>query len=139
MDTDESRPLLSVSISVHLWFHFCVVQCFTVTTCMVPKVAAAVLLVSWTLFGQSAAVQEKSARAKAAMSSRNFEEAVRLYTELVRELPAVPGMKMNLGMAYCNTGKFNESVKYLTLAVQANPSLAQAWLLLGSAQFESGR
>ncbi|PYV38028.1 MAG: hypothetical protein DMG09_13125, partial [Acidobacteria bacterium] len=106
---------------------------------MVPKVGAAILLVSWTVFGQSAAVQEKSERAKAAMSSRNFEEAVRLYTELVRELPAVPGMKMNLGMAYCNSGRFNDAVKYLALAVQADPALTQAWLLLGSAQFEIGR
>ena len=106
---------------------------------MVPKVGAAILLVSWTVFGQSAAVQEKSERAKAAMSSRNFEEAARLYTELVRELPAVPGMKMNLGMAYCNSGRFNDAVKYLALAVQADPALTQAWLLLGSAQFEIGR
>jgi tetratricopeptide (TPR) repeat protein len=102
------------------------------------RTAAAIILFTLTAFGQSAAVQEKADRAKAALIEQRFDEAIRLYTELVRDLPAVPGLKMNLGMACYNGGRFADASKYLALAVQGDPSLTPAWLVLGAAQLETG-
>ncbi len=92
-----------------------------------------------TAFPQSAVQKDKADRAAAAMNSGKFDEAVRLYSELVRELPTIPGLKLNLGMAYYSSGRLTEAVKYLTLAVQGDPSLSRGWLLLASALLESGR
>jgi predicted Zn-dependent protease len=100
-------------------------------------------MLPWILTGallfQSAAIVDKAERAKTAMSSRRFDEAAKLYSELVRELPSVPGMKMNLGMAFFYGGRPKEAVRHLSLAVQADPSLTPAWLYLGTAQLETGQ
>ncbi len=72
------------------------------------------------------------------MTAQHYDEAARLYTELVRELPAVPGLKMNLGMAFYHGGQFQSAVKYLALALAGDPALTQAWLVLGAAQLEIG-
>ncbi len=93
-------------------------------------------LVSNTAFAQTAVQRDKADRAKAAMNAGNSAEAVRLYSELVNELPGVPGLKMNLGMAYYSGGNLKNAAKYFAMAVEGDPRLVQAWLLLGAAQLE---
>jgi predicted Zn-dependent protease len=105
---------------------------------LLPTSLFILLLISMTVLAKSAVQKEKADRAKAAMSSGDFAEAASLYAELVRELPTLPGLKMNLGMACFNGGRFNEAVKYLALAVQGDPALTQAWLFLAAAQLEIG-
>jgi len=96
-------------------------------------------LSSGTGVAQTAVQEDKAERAKAALNSGKYDESAALYAELVRELPALPGLKMNLGMACFSGGRYSEAVKYLSLAVQGDPGLSQAWLLLAAAQLEVGR
>lgn len=96
-------------------------------------------LVVMTAPAQTAVQQEKANRAKEALSAGNFAEAAHLYGELTRELPNIPGIKMNLGMAYYFGGRYKEAAEQLSLAVRGDPKLTPAWLYLGGSQLEIGR
>jgi len=106
---------------------------------LIPTALSVLLLIGATGRAQTAVQQQQAERAREAMNTGSYAEAAGLYAELVRELPALPGLKMNLGMAYFSGSKYPEAVKYLTLAVEGDPGLSQAWLLLAAAQLEVGR
>jgi predicted Zn-dependent protease len=72
------------------------------------------------------------------MSAGKFKEAASIYEELVKVLPAEPGLRMNLGIAYHMAGQYRESIRHLEAAVKANPELAQAFLFLGASEQKLG-
>ena len=106
---------------------------------LTAKILVTIMLASGSTLAQTAIQKDKAERAKAALNAGNFAEAVGLYGDLVKELPAVPGLKMNLGMAYYGGGRYKEAAKYLSMAVEGDPQLTQAWLLLGASLLETGR
>lgn len=73
------------------------------------------------------------------MEAGRFDEAVRIYTELVRTLPNDAGLWLNLGMAQSMAGRRREAIAPLERAVTLQPSLHPAWLFLGTAHLELGQ
>ena len=72
------------------------------------------------------------------MIASRYEEAARLYAELVQELPRNPGMLMNLGLAQHSAGHYREAVASFTSALKLKPDLVQAEFLLGMAYQKLG-
>ena len=80
----------------------------------------------------------KSQRAKQAMLDRHFDEAERLYSELVRALPQNPGMLMNLGLAQHSAGRYREAITTFAAAMKLQPGLMEAKFLTGVAYLKLG-
>jgi len=73
------------------------------------------------------------------MAAGRFDEAIQIYTELVRALPNEAGLLLNLGMAQSMAGRHRDAVGPLERAVKLQPTLHPAWLFLGTAYLESGQ
>ena len=69
---------------------------------MTTWLLSAVLVIA--LEPQSADLVRRSQAAAAAMQKGSFDEAVRMYQELVRAVPGDAGLLMNLGMALAMGG-----------------------------------
>jgi predicted Zn-dependent protease len=103
-----------------------------------------VLVVTLSLLGASASVAQPSAelaakaqRGRAAMAAGRFDEAARLYAELVEAVPAEPGLHLNLGMALSMAGRPREAIPHLEAALKSGrPELVPAALFLGEAFIE---
>ena len=93
--------------------------------------------------GLQAAVQdtpgELSDRARKAMESGNYAEAIPLYRQLIKSYPDVPGLRLNLGMAYYFAGDYRKAVPELEAALKGDKKLEQARMLLGSAYVLTGQ
>jgi len=87
---------------------------------------------------QRAEIAAKSERARDAMSAGRFTEAVPLYQDLVRALPGVAGLRMNLGIALHMAGQYRESVRQLEQALRLDANLPEALLFLGAGQQRLG-
>lgn len=96
------------------------------------------LALSSSLLAQSAALAEKSHRAKELMAAERFEEAVPVYRELVRALPNNPGLVMNLGLALDYAGRKKEAVGEFQKVLKLDPQNVQAMLFLGVAYLDLG-
>ena len=96
------------------------------------------LLLSNPIFAleQVDALAAKSQRAREALNSGNFAEAITIYQDLVNTLPDVPGLRMNLGIAQYMAGQYQESIRQLEAAVKTDPGLTTAWLFLGAGHLE---
>lgn len=108
---------------------------------MIP---AATLLLAFLLAApaagaQSAGLAEQSKAAGQAMSDGRFDDAVRLYQELLRTLPDEPGLLMNLGMALAMGGHEAEALAPLERAIRRKPDLIPAHLFLGSSYLALGK
>ncbi|MGH9340545.1 MAG: tetratricopeptide repeat protein [Acidobacteriota bacterium] len=99
---------------------------------------AAILIFTW-LMPQSDQLAEQSRRAQEALESGDFQEAVTLYQELVKALPGVPGLKMNLGISLHMAGDFHSAIQELQAAVGADEKLVSGWLFLGSSYLQAGQ
>ena len=73
------------------------------------------------------------------MAAGRFDEAARLYAEIVRELPDEPGMRLNLGMALSMAGQPREALSHLETAARLRPGLLPAALFLGMTHMELGQ
>jgi tetratricopeptide (TPR) repeat protein len=73
------------------------------------------------------------------MSEGRFDDAVRIYKELLRTLPDEPGVLMNLGMALAMGGHEAEALAPLERAVKLKPDLIPAHLFLGSSYLALGK
>ncbi|MDX2149666.1 MAG: tetratricopeptide repeat protein [Bryobacteraceae bacterium] len=82
---------------------------------------------------------EKSREANALMQQGRFAEAVTNYEELVRALPANPGLRLNLGMALQMAGRIPESVPHFEAVIKAQPASVPALLSLGMARVQMGQ
>jgi tetratricopeptide (TPR) repeat protein len=97
---------------------------------------SALLIVS--LAPQSADLVGRSQAAAESMQKGNFDEAARLYQELVRAVPGDAGLLMNLGMALAMGGHEAEAIGPLERAIKLKPALVPAHLFLGSSYLALG-
>ena len=81
----------------------------------------------------------KAQSAARAMDQGRFDEAARLYRELVESIPDEGGLLMNLGMALAMGGHDHEAVAVLERAVTLKPGLIPAQMFLGSSYLALGR
>ena len=79
-----------------------------------------------------------SRAATQAMNEGRFEDAARIYRELLRPLPDEPGLLMNLGMALAMAGREAEAIGPLERATTLKPTLVPAQLFLGTSYLALG-
>lgn len=72
------------------------------------------------------------------MEAGRFEEAVRIYRDLLQALPNEAGLLMNLGMALAMGGHEREAIAPLERALSLEPDLLPARLFLGSSHLALG-
>lgn len=92
------------------------------------------------LMAQSPA--ELSSAARQAMEARRYREAAALYDKLAASLPSGrdrAGFRMNAGLARFQAGDFEGARDTLTQALEADPKLAAASLLLGMTERKLGQ
>jgi predicted Zn-dependent protease len=85
---------------------------------------------------------ESSAKTRAAaraMDQGRFDEAARIYQDLLQGMPNEAGLLMNLGMALAMGGHEAEALPSLERAVALKPGLFPAQLFLGSSLLALGR
>lgn len=80
----------------------------------------------------------RSREGSAALRAGRFDEAARIYTELLASASEDAGLLMNLGMALAMGGKEAEAIGPLERAVSLNPKLLPAQLFLGSSYMALG-
>jgi predicted Zn-dependent protease len=97
------------------------------------------LLLSIPAGTQSADLAERSRTATRAMQDGRFDEAVRIYRDLLQALPNEPGLLMNLGMALAMGGHEAEALAPLERALALKPELLPARLFLGSSYLALGQ
>jgi tetratricopeptide (TPR) repeat protein len=112
------------------------------------RLAVAVLTVAWLLVAaprpaiaaqEQANLAEMTARGREAMQARRYDDAVAVYSELVRKLPDEPRMRFNLGIALHSAGRYEAAAAELERVVASDPSLAPAWLMLGVTRLKLGQ
>ena len=72
------------------------------------------------------------------MQKGAFDDAARMYQDLVRAVPGDAGLLMNLGMALAMGGHEQEAIGPLERAVKLKPALIPAQLFLGSSYLALG-
>jgi predicted Zn-dependent protease len=82
---------------------------------------------------QSDELARKSHDAKQLMAAGRFADAIPLYQELCRALPANTGLRLNLGLAYHMAGRQAEAVPELERVLKSDPANQPALLSLGVA------
>ena len=80
----------------------------------------------------------RSQAAAEAMQKGAFDDAARMYQDLVRAVPGDAGLLMNLGMALAMGGHEQEAIGPLERAVKLKPALIPAQLFLGSSYLALG-
>ncbi|HUS08063.1 MAG TPA: tetratricopeptide repeat protein [Bryobacteraceae bacterium] len=88
---------------------------------------------------QPDALARKSQAAKELMAAGRFAEAIPLYAELSRALPANPGLRLNLALAYQMAGRHNEAIPEFERVLKADPNNFPALLSLGVSELEMNR
>ncbi len=99
-------------------------------------------LVSLTLTALVAGPQEtavKSERAARAMLEERFDEARKLYHDLLAADPDNPGLLLNLGLAEQSLGRPREAADRFRAAAKIQPESGLTWLLLGTTLRHSGQ
>lgn len=81
---------------------------------------------------------ETAQQARAAMQAGRTDEAVKLYRQVAAALPQNAGIRMNIGLALFNGGRFREAAPELEKALLLDANLRGAPLLLGIAYQKSG-
>ena len=87
---------------------------------------------------QSDDLVRRSQAAAEAMQKGAFDDAARMYQDLVRAVPGDAGLLMNLGMALAMGGHEQEAIGPLERAVKLKPALIPAQLFLGSSYLALG-
>jgi predicted Zn-dependent protease len=98
-----------------------------------------VLLFATTPAAQSPDPATRSQAATRAMSEGRFDEAARIYRELLQALPNDPGLLTNLGMALAMSGREGEALAPLERALTLQPDSIPARLFLGSSYLALGQ
>lgn len=88
--------------------------------------------------GQSPDLAEKAHHAKELMAAGKFGEALQIYRELAKAVPANPGLIMNIGLALDLSGKKREAVREYQAALKLDPNFYPALLLEGTAYLDLG-
>ena len=70
-------------------------------------------------------------QAREAMAGGRYPEAVRLYQQMVKELPSEPGARFNLAVALDAADRPRDALKNLELIQAAEAGNSQFWFLMG--------
>ena len=97
----------------------------------IPTLALAFALGSHLASAQGADPAAMAREASAAMKSRQFEAAERIYLDLVKKFPHEPGLALNLGLAQYSSGKFETALRHFLRFLESHPDHGSAWLLVG--------
>ena len=89
--------------------------------------------------GQSSDLALRSKAGARALEEGRFDEAARIYRELLKVRPDDAGLLMNLGMALAMGGQESEALPPLQRAIALNPQLIPAHLFLGSSYLALGQ
>jgi tetratricopeptide (TPR) repeat protein len=85
-------------------------------------------------FAQSDDLTAKSQTAKQLMGEGRFADAVPLYRDLCRAMPANPGLRLNLGLALHMSGHEREAIPEFEAVLKSDPDNFPALLSLGAAR-----
>ncbi|MCX7601030.1 MAG: c-type cytochrome [Meiothermus sp.] len=88
---------------------------------------------------QSGQAADWLAYADKAYELQDFERAVQGYLKVVELEPRNPRAVRRIGVLLFMSGRPQEGVQALELAVRAEPEVAEGWLFLGNAYFQLGR
>ncbi|MBC7289152.1 MAG: tetratricopeptide repeat protein, partial [Armatimonadetes bacterium] len=72
------------------------------------------------------------------MARGQWEQAVELLSEILAANPDRHDVRLNLGVALYNLGRFSEALEQFERLVAACPEMAEAWANLGAAANELG-
>lgn len=75
---------------------------------------------------------QKAELAKSYVASNRFDEAARIYGELVKAMPGNPGLLLNHGMALHMAGSDAQAIPVLQQALRLNPNILPAQLFLAA-------
>lgn len=64
-----------------------------------------------------------------ALNNKDYAKAQRIFTQLIRNQPALAGPYTNLALLHYKNGKLDESLKLVNKALELNPNQAQAYNL----------
>ncbi|MFN7994395.1 MAG: tetratricopeptide repeat protein [Bryobacteraceae bacterium] len=104
------------------------------------RVCVLLLFVATFLPGQSSDELERlSDQARAALASKNWEQAAQALQKLARLAPTVPQVYANLGLALFFEGKSSEALVAFEKARKLNPDLPQVSTMIGLCDAELGR
>ena len=89
--------------------------------------------------GVSSQAAAKAQSAAKAMDQGQFDQAARIYRELLESMPDEGGLLMNLGIALAMGGHEADAVAPLERAIALKPGLIPAQMFLGSSYLALGR
>jgi tetratricopeptide (TPR) repeat protein len=107
----------------------------------VPQVAVALSLVLLSLavvHAQSASLAELSSQGKAALQDQQFDRAQNIYEQIVKLAPRSSEAHSNLGFALYMLGGYSNAIAQFRKALELNPHLDRAQVLLALSYFDSG-
>ncbi len=81
----------------------------------------------------------KSREANSLMAQGRFADAVSIYEQLVKALPANPGLRLNLGLALHMAGRDKDAIPHLEAVLKVQPSSIPALVSLGLARIQLGQ
>jgi len=85
-----------------------------------------------------AAAEGLKAKGNAAMSQKNFQEAIDYYTQALEKTPNNPIYLSNRAAAHSSLQEFDAAIADAQIAVDTDPSYTKAWSRLGLARFAKG-
>ena len=98
-----------------------------------------VFVMAGLLCAQTEDLATKAQHGKEAMAAGEFDEAARLYAELVKAVPGNPGLIVNLGMAQFMAGRPGKAIPHFEVALKLQPGLLPAMLFLGASYVKVGQ
>ena len=100
---------------------------------------AALAILTCKIFAQQADLASAAQRAQELVAAHNFDEAIRLYHDLLRISPDNAALWLNLSVAEYSAKHFGEAITDATAALKLQPGLMPARLILGGSYLELGQ
>jgi tetratricopeptide (TPR) repeat protein len=91
------------------------------------------------LLALGAAAQDLSQQGATAMREGRFDEAERIYRQMLRQTPDHPGLRLNLGLALHSKGQYTAAIPELQAFLKANPAPGPIHLVVGAAHLKMGK
>jgi predicted Zn-dependent protease len=99
---------------------------------------SALLFLTFTILAQTADPAKDAQRAQELVVAGRFDEAVRIYRDLVQRTPGNPLLLQNLCIAEYSARQYRDAIGHATAALKLQSDLIPARLLLGGSYLELG-
>jgi tetratricopeptide (TPR) repeat protein len=100
---------------------------------------AALALLACRIFAQQSDPAGAAQRAQELVAAHKFDEAIRIYQDLVRISPDNAALWLNLSVAEYSVKHFRDAITDATAALKLQPGLMPAQLILGGSYLERGQ